>query len=379
MIRTHQYRYALWCGAVLLLVACAAVPLYTHAQTIRTATTSLYISICGDAIVNDGEQCDVPAESGAYSTTIAGRQCTALCQFGPYCGDAILQTVHGEECDDGNNTSGDFCSATCEIEPAGGGGGGSSGGGGGSSGGSSNELGDTQVSIQGRAYPNASVNILYDGSSVGNVRADSNGSFTFSEGFNPGSATFGFWSTDLNNIRSITFTTTFDIIQGAVTNLNGILIPPTLRVTPEQVDRGASVDFGGQTIPNATISVFINNDEITLTGTSDARGVYSIPFDTSRVSSDAHTAKAKFEYLSGGTRRESSFSRVETFYVGVDADSVITSADLNQDGSVNLVDFSILVFWWGTDGGNSNPPADINSNNNVGLEDFSILLFNWSG
>ncbi len=48
------------------------------AQTLTTiATTTLTISICGDLIINSGEQCDVPSDTGEYSTTIAGRQCSA--------------------------------------------------------------------------------------------------------------------------------------------------------------------------------------------------------------------------------------------------------------------------------------------------------------
>src|SRR5450631_2851176 len=35
----------------------------------------------------------------------------------PGCGDGILQTSLGEECDDGNSISGDGCSGVCKIEP----------------------------------------------------------------------------------------------------------------------------------------------------------------------------------------------------------------------------------------------------------------------
>ena len=101
------------------------------------ATTTISLSICGDTLVSPDEQCDVPGEVGAYSTTILGRQCSNTCQYGPYCGDGILQTTYSETCDDGNNTSIDFCSDVCQIEPLGGGGGNSSGSSGGGGGGSS--------------------------------------------------------------------------------------------------------------------------------------------------------------------------------------------------------------------------------------------------
>jgi cysteine-rich repeat protein len=35
------------------------------------------------------------------------------------CGDGTLQTSCGEQCDDGNTTSGDGCSSTCMLEPCG--------------------------------------------------------------------------------------------------------------------------------------------------------------------------------------------------------------------------------------------------------------------
>ena len=47
--------------------------------------------------------------------------------------------------------------------------------------------------------------------------------------------------------------------------------------------------------------------------------------------------------------------------------------DLNNDGFVNLTDFSILLFYWNT----SNANADINGDGIVNLTDFSIMLFHW--
>lgn len=348
-----------------------------HAQT-SVATTSLLISICGDGIVNAGEECDIPGENGEYSTTIAGRQCDGVsCQFGPYCGDGILQTVHGEECDDGNNTDGDFCAADCTEEEADSGGGSSGGGGGSSSGGSDSAPGDTVVSVEGKAYPNVTVNILIDGDSVGTVRTNSQGEFLFDTETDPGTASLSFWATDRQGTRSATFNTTFDITLGAVTNLTGVLIPPTLRVSSTEVNPGETVTFSGQTVPNVTVEVSIDNGDIVLETESDGSGNWSVDFDTSRVSVDTHTVRARF-VQGTALQTESAYGSTLSLFVGVEGQAT-SNADLNRDGSVNLVDFSVLVFWWGSAGGNSNPPADINGNGNVGLEDFSILLFNWTG
>ncbi len=53
-----------------------------------------------------------------------------------------------------------------------------------------------------------------------------------------------------------------------------------------------------------------------------------------------------------------------------------TIGDINCDGRVDLVDFSILAFWQGK----SNPPhsVDVSGNGVVGLADFSIVAHHWT-
>jgi cysteine-rich repeat protein len=373
-MRQRFYKHPLYAG--ILICFLLFFPLQTG-QALEIATTTLTISICGDSIVNAGEECDNPGETGEYSTTITGRQCTAQCFYGPYCGDAILQTSYDEECDDGNNEDGDFCSAECTAESSGGGGGSASGGGSGGDGGSDTELGDTQVSITGKAYPNSTVNILMDGDLVGTVRANGNADFSYATDAEPGTISFGFWANDGGGTRSITLNTTFDVTQGAITNISGILLPPTIKVEPLTVDRGSPITFSGRTVPNA---VHIDGNQLVEETTANSSGQWTIPFDTGKVSQASHTARPRFEYTAGGKTTDSNFGQTLTFFVGVaPTTGAISSSDLNSDGKVNLTDFSILIFWWGSNGGNSSPSADINGNSKVGLEDFSILLFNWTG
>ena len=354
-----------------------AVPLHSL-YAAQIATTTLTISICGNAIVDPGEACDVPGETGVYSQTIVGRQCTPTCRFGPYCGDGILQTSFSEECDDGNNDDGDFCSSICKIEPAGSGGGGSSGGSSGGSGGSTRDLGDTIINVIGRGYPSRTINFLLDTESVGTVRTDSSGDFEFSIDSSPGTVTLGLWSTDTSGVRSITLNNTFDVTQGAITNINGILLPPTISTSNQNVNPGASVRLFGQSVPQATVEVHFDDSVLVEETTAGADGNWSIDFDTSQISIAEHLVRARSVTGNPPLTTRSSFSSSLQLFVGVDGQATQPS-DLNRDGFVNLVDFSILIFWWQTNGGDSDPPADINQNGSVSLEDFSILLFNWTG
>lgn len=366
-------RHPFW---YIFILATLSAPLLASAQF--TASTTITLSICGNSIVDANEECDVPGETGVYSETIAGRQCTAQCNYGPYCGDGILQTAFDEECDDGNNDNGDFCSAICEIEPAGSGGGGSSGGGSGGSGGSNRDLGDTLISVIGRAYPLRTINFLLDTESIGTVRSDSDGDFEFTTEASPGTATLGIWAEDSSGTRSITLNNTFDVTQGAVTNINGIILPPTVRVDSQNVDPGDIVVVEGEGVPESIIELHIDDSNPVFQTQTNADGRWSFDLDTGQLSIAEHILRVRSVVGNPPLTTESSFSTSLQLFVGVDGQAS-TPSDLNRDGFVNLIDFSILIFWWGTNGGDSDPPADINGNGRVSLEDFSILLFNWTG
>lgn len=344
----------------------------------QIATTTLTVGICGNGIVDPGEECDVPGETGEYSTTIGGRQCRSDCQWGPYCGDGILQTQYGEECDDGTNTDEGFCSSDCQVIPAGSGGGGSAGGGGGSGGGREVELGDTQVRINGRAYPNTTVNILLDGENVGTVRTSSAGSFEFLTGASPGTASLGVWATDNQGVRSVTYNSTFDVTQAAITNVDNVMLPPTISLSSQNVDPGDTVIAGGQAIPNERVELHVGSGGPVFETRAAANGRWQITFESDTLPPAEYTLRARSVTGVGQLVTESSYSNSLQLFVGVDGTPAST-ADLNRDGRVDLIDFSILIFWWSTDGGDSDPSADINSDGSVGLTDFSILLFNWTG
>ncbi len=71
---------------------------------------------CGDGEVNSvfGEQCDDGDDNG----TDYG-DCQPDCTVGSRCGDGVLQEEDGEECDDGNLVDGDTCDRFCQWEGVG--------------------------------------------------------------------------------------------------------------------------------------------------------------------------------------------------------------------------------------------------------------------
>lgn len=356
------------------------------------ATTTILISICNDGILNPGEVCDDGLfNDGDYGSSSVQKRCNSTCSgYGPYCGDNALQALYLEQCDDGNNTSGDLCSNICiQEEPplststppappppppviSGG------SGGGGVFNGIVPVSAQTRIILSGKAYPNTSVNILKDGSIIGVVQTDVLANFSYeTSNVTPGPITFGFWGTDARGVRSITYTTTFQVTQNAVTSVSNVFLPPTLDLKSKKIGPNDLLDALGATAPSAKVSLYIDKEKNPrVTATSSDSGLWNATVPTDGLQNEAfHAIKSMFEQFGVGAQAKSGYSQAVNFYVGVRDVQTPGNADLNGDGKVNLIDFSILLFHWGTD----HAIADLNTDGRVNLTDFSILLFNWTG
>ncbi len=266
--------------------------------------------------------------------------------------------------------------------------GGSGGGGSGGGGLNGTDLpfpsGDGTVVVNGFAFPGSKVTLMVDGKAVNtSVSVSSSGAFTTTVGsIARGVYTFGVFATDANNVKSSTFSTTFTVSGSRESTLSNIHLMPTIKVTPDPVDIGSQVTFTGYAIANSTVTVETSQNKggglHTLTATSDSGGRWSASVSTSGFAKDTWKVRAKSDQVVGGL--SSNFSQYTFYGVGGAATALSgNNSDLNRDGKVNLIDFSILLFHWNTDGGTSNPPADINRDGKVNLTDFSILIFNWTG
>ncbi|MEI7892826.1 MAG: DUF4215 domain-containing protein [Myxococcales bacterium] len=85
----------------------SSVLIATAGQTVKFKAPELGLA-CGDGVVDNGEQCD-------DGNRTSGDGCSATCTIEPRCGNAHLEV--GEQCDDGNRQDGDGCNAMCTLEP----------------------------------------------------------------------------------------------------------------------------------------------------------------------------------------------------------------------------------------------------------------------
>ncbi len=283
------------------------------------------------------------------------------------------------------------------VEPESGGDTGSGGSGGGGGGGRGDDEGSTagggfestdapypsgdgRVVISGYAFPRSTVYALVDGNATENIKADTDGTYEITiDEIARGAYTFGVYAVDANGTKSSTFSTSFTVTGARTSSLSNINVSPSIKINPDPVTPPAEVTVSGYGLPNSTITLENEKDGSPVTrktfqAIADGGGVWSLKIPTDGFAVGTYKVRAKSEVASGAS---TNFSNFAVYGVGVKA--VKTNADLNRDGKVNLVDFSILLFWWNSNGGTSDPSADINGDGRVSLTDFSILLFNWTG
>jgi hypothetical protein len=246
------------------------------------------------------------------------------------------------------------------------------GGGGGSSG-----IGVT-MQFNGIGYPNSKVYLLQDAVVRSSVVTDNTGSFSIKlSELTSASYLFSLYGEDKNGNRSPLRLVPTQI--GSIgSSINGLLLPPTLVSDKEIVKQGEKIIFSGYSAANAVISVFLGDDgKLLATVISDKNGHYSYALSTNNFAKNGFILRTKASV--GGLSSPSSAAL--NFIVGDNdknrENKSCQKEDLNCDGGINLVDFSIMLYWVR----HSPIPANVDLNNDgiIDLKDFSILIYHWTG
>ena len=264
---------------------------------------------------------------------------------------------------------------------SGGSGGGGGGGGSGGTGGYISPGGSAKVALSGRAYPGREVTVLKDAQVVTTGIADAAAKFQVTvSNLSGGNYIFSVYSEDTRGNRSSLLTFPVGVTAGATTNITGIFIAPTINVDKSSVKQGDNLAIFGQSSPQSEVTININSETALFAkALTDGSGAYLYNLDTTPLEKGDHTAKSKV----AASGEISSFGAAVGFIVGnqniVKEVVEISEHDLNRDGHVNLVDFSILVYWYQRTFSDSGLKADLNKDKKVDLVDFSILASRWTG
>jgi hypothetical protein len=235
----------------------------------------------------------------------------------------------------------------------------------------------TAVRFTGEAYPLALVSLLKQGQVAKVIQADSKGIFdiTLEEKYDS-NILYSLFAEDVSGNRSILINYPIAVQTGFVTALSGIRFAPTIVTDKIEVKRGGYLTVSGYALPQKDLLVSVEGgDKKTFTLTSNANGSYKIVLPLGNLSKGDYAVHVQYN---GDDR----ISKLISFTIGdTDVFTTTTTAnipgDCNADKIINLVDFSVLAYWYGK----NNPPlcVDTNHDNKINLVDFSILAFWWTG
>ncbi len=244
------------------------------------------------------------------------------------------------------------------------------------------------VEFRGIAAPSAAVTVKRGTTAAGATTALADASFSVRLTEQPaGQQTFEVSATDVAGaaLTAVSFALTLE--SGTTTIITGVFLGPSIALDKASVTKGEMVTVSGRSAPNSSITVTVQSVRaLSLTATADAAGIWSRQVETDALETGNHAAKARA--TSGSV--VSAYSATVNFAVTAasevepepepepDPAAGKPHSDLNLDDDVNIVDFSILLFYW-KQKNPKNPRADINKDGVVDIVDFSILLYQWTG
>ena len=209
------------------------------------------------------------------------------------------------------------------------------------------------------------------------VLADQNGNFSVTlPEFYDASILYSLTAEDVLGNRSLLINYPLVVKVGFVTHLSGVRFAPTIVTDKTEVKSGDYLTVSGYALPSQNMTIIVDGAakrEFSLVSNVD--GTYKIVLPLSLLPKGEYTVSVS--YLN-----DDRFSKLVKFIIGelniLNTDILLNiPGDCNTDKIINLIDFSVLAFWYGKD----NPPVcvDTNSDKKIDLIDFSILAFYWTG
>lgn len=244
---------------------------------------------------------------------------------------------------------------------------------------------ETKALFKGRAYPKAAVTLLRDGEPAATAIADSNADFQISlSGLVAGNYLFSVYATDSAGRRSPLLSLPAAIVRGTTTVVGPFLLAPTASADKAEVRQGEGIVISGTSLPGAEVLIAGTSASLPVNRVKAGRdGAYAYALQTSTLLAGRQSVQAKVSQ--GGA--VSPFSRPADFMVGTKTvlsggRRALLRGDFNADGRVDIVDFSIMSYWYKRPLTGSIKEFEKNYLSGDGvldLADLSIMAFYWTG
>ncbi|MFC1756764.1 fibronectin type III domain-containing protein [Patescibacteria group bacterium] len=148
-----------------------------------------------------------------------------------------------------------------------------------------------------------------------------------------------------------------------------ILFPPTLNFGNGVYTLNEDINISGYSTAHSKINLSID-DIIKKETTSDKDGCYQFVFSPSELEVGDYFAKVSQTSVGG---EESGFSFPRAFRI---SSLSFPRADFNKDNGINITDWSIFLYRWGSEEESLKRTIDLDDNGQVNIIDFSIFLKN---
>ncbi|MEK7585896.1 MAG: hypothetical protein AAB477_01520 [Patescibacteria group bacterium] len=235
----------------------------------------------------------------------------------------------------------------------------------------------TTVSFSGFAYPGAIVHIWRNGLPVTTTIADVGGVFTADlyEQYSTNSI-YTLYAIDEESRRSLLLNYPIVVTNGYYTSVSGVRFPPTISTDRVEVKFSDSITISGYALPDKEVEVLIYGQQSeTFLGTTESNGTYKFIYSLAGFQRGDYNVRINYK----NDKRNSKVVKFTISNINIPSTESVNNipGDCNADQIINIVDFSVLAFWYGKD----NPPrcVDTNNDNIINLVDFSILAFYWTG
>ncbi len=228
------------------------------------------------------------------------------------------------------------------------------------------------VRISGRAFPGALVTILgisRQGATIaGKATAATNGSFsTLLTGVEVGASSYSVVAADTFGRTTQTKILSANYANALLT-LDASLFSPTLGLVHPVVRKGDVVGFIGSATPGYTVRAQVDGTAVAATGTAATDGSYKILFPTTSLEFGSHAVRV-WQVSPAGMKSETTPQKV--FIVTA---LFTPQTDFNQDGVINVQDWSVFLSRWGSRVPSIRLRDDLNGDGKVDVTDLSIFV-----
>jgi hypothetical protein len=147
----------------------------------------------------------------------------------------------------------------------------------------------------------------------------------------------------------------------------GIVFPPTVRLESAVVAKGKRVGVTGFATPGFSVEIEIDGKSMA-TVVAGPSGQYAFSTDGDSLGEGIHYVQVRQRNAAGAV---SGLSVSRSFRV---SPLIFPKADLNSDGIVNVIDWSIFLFRWESKEASERATIDLNSDGTLDVYDFSLFL-----